>query len=61
MKEIADQIFADVDSEDCKSTQKQLHEISKRTAELLKHCNEDIDMLETVVDPTVFVLDEVRE
>ena len=60
MKEIADQIFADVDSEDCRSTQRRLHHIARETAELQRRCVSSIEQLEAVVDPSVFVLDEVR-
>lgn len=59
LKDTADQLLIDVDSPDCRATRETLHLIAKKSSSLLQKCNDNLELLETKVDPSQFQLDRV--
>ncbi|XP_030855588.1 nesprin-1 isoform X2 [Strongylocentrotus purpuratus] len=57
LKDTADQLLIDVDSPDCRATRETLHLIAKKSSSLLQKCNDNLELLETKVDPSQFQLD----
>ncbi|XP_063958479.1 nesprin-1-like [Lytechinus pictus] len=57
LKDTADQLLIDVDSPDCRATRETLHLIAKKSSSLLQRCNDNLELLETKVDPSQFQLD----
>ncbi|XP_071479137.1 nesprin-1-like [Diadema antillarum] len=57
LKDTADQLLMDVDSPDCRATRETLHQVAKKSATLLQRCNDNLEQLETKVDPSQFQLD----
>ena len=61
LKDTADQYLVDVDSEACQSTREKINLIAKKNEELLRRCNDNLELLETTIDPSEFDISRVRE
>jgi nesprin-1 len=61
LKETADQLLVDVDSEDCQATRDKLHLIARKITALLGRCEDNLELLETTIDPSQFEIDKVEE
>ncbi|XP_022095690.1 nesprin-1-like isoform X2 [Acanthaster planci] len=61
LKETADQLLVDVESEDCQATRDKLHLISRKITSLLRRCEDNLELLETTIDPTQFELDKPED
>ena len=61
LKDTADQYLVDVDSEACQSTREKINLIAKKNEELLRRCNDNLELLETTIDPSEFDISRVSE
>ena len=59
LKDTADQYLVDVDSEACQKTREKINIIAKKNDELLRRCNEDLELLETTIDPREFDISSI--
>ncbi len=59
LKDTADQYLVDVVSEACQSTREKINLIAKKNEELLRRCNDNLELLETTIDPSEFDISRV--
>ncbi|XP_033126157.1 nesprin-1-like isoform X2 [Anneissia japonica] len=58
LKETADQLLIDVDSQECLETREKLQVIATSINHLRKTCHDNLELLETVIDPTDFDINQ---